>query len=180
MAGDTKLSARWQPNLHRTNDEQWRRPIRQVLTYSNDIQCRYGFLITDNELVVIQFAREHVESEKGFEYQDPKYQVIPWDNEGEAELTVKSGLFYLCMMAGYGSRHICCKYPKLHTWWRLADGTFQHNTSGFTKKQLSSKDKTEDPDDKTQQTDNTQIDMDDAKYEDQGSSYQGEDFRKGK
>ena len=60
LPGDTKLSARWQPDLYTTNREQWERPIRQVLSYSNDAQCRYGFLITDNELVVFQFAREHV------------------------------------------------------------------------------------------------------------------------
>lgn len=39
MPGDTKLSARWQPDLCLTNREQWKHPIRQVL-------------ITDNELVV--------------------------------------------------------------------------------------------------------------------------------
>ncbi|KAJ3578310.1 hypothetical protein NPX13_g2256 [Xylaria arbuscula] len=191
MPGDTKLSARWDPS--QDLNDQWRRPVRQILTYSNDIQCRYGFLITDNELVVFQFAREsvgpgiattrgtrtatttqthqrvlsdstqlsesvqamsisessgaqsYVESGKGFEYQDPKYQIIPWVNEGKEVLTVRLGLFYLCMMAGYGASDIRTGYCKLDTWCRLDDGSYQHNTSGFTKRKLGSKDVLEDP-----------------------------------
>ncbi|AEO65305.1 uncharacterized protein THITE_2112160 [Thermothielavioides terrestris NRRL 8126] len=190
MPGDTKLSARWQPNLYLKNREQWKHPIRQVLTYSNEVWCRYGFLITDNELVVFQFAIEHVdpgiatfrnprqsqqpqhqrvvstvsdlsdsvqamsissrtqsyvETGKGYEYQNPRYRVIPWANHGEGDLTVKSALFYLCMMAGYGSRHVATAYPKLNTWWYLSDGTLRHNTTGFTKNRALSKDKLEDP-----------------------------------
>jgi hypothetical protein len=168
LPGDTKLSARWQPDLYTTNREQWERTIRQVLSYSNDAQCRYGFLIADNELVVFQFAREHVgpglattrgvrtphasqthqrlhsddsqlssslqamsvsmsmsidssggrsyvESGKGFEYQDPKYQLIPWTNSGKGVLTVRLALFYLCLMAGYGSGDVRTQYPELDT-----------------------------------------------------------------
>jgi hypothetical protein len=198
-------AARWQPELYLTNYEQWRRPIQQILTYSNEIQCRYGFLLTDRELVVFQFAKEHVgpgiattrgtrqtqatqthrrvlsgvsqlsesvqamsisiesssgaqsyvESGQGLEYQDPKYRIIPWENEGEEKLTVKLALFYLCMMAGYGSRHVSSGYPCLNTWWRLADGAFGHNTSGLTKRQLGPGDKMEDPAATTQRLDNT-------------------------
>ncbi|KAK5636524.1 hypothetical protein RRF57_012236 [Xylaria bambusicola] len=130
MPGDTKLSARWDPD-QRTHD-QWNRPVQQILTYSDDARCRYGFLITDKQLVVFQSARDnvgpgiattrgirtatttqthqrvlsnstqlsesiqamsismdssgaqsYVESGKGVEYQGPKYQIIPWENEGK-------------------------------------------------------------------------------------------------
>ncbi len=50
MPGDTKLSARWTP--FDTSNIQWKLPVQQVLTYSNDVQCRYGFVITDSDLVV--------------------------------------------------------------------------------------------------------------------------------
>ncbi|KAK4233266.1 hypothetical protein C8A03DRAFT_39039, partial [Achaetomium macrosporum] len=182
MAGDTKLSARWHPDLRQTNQEQWARPVKRVLTYSDSVQCRYGFLITDNELVIFQFAREYVglgigatrsprqpqhrrgpstvselsdsvramsissrtqsyvESGKGLEYQSPKYRVIPWANQGESDLTVKSALFHLCVMAGYGSGHISTSYPKLSTWWYLSDGRVRHNTSGFIKMKPGAKD----------------------------------------
>jgi hypothetical protein len=60
MNGDTKLSAKWEPDLRQTKKIEWRLPIRQVLTYANQINCRYGFIITDDALVVFQFAREVV------------------------------------------------------------------------------------------------------------------------
>ncbi|POR37553.1 Uncharacterized protein TPAR_02257 [Tolypocladium paradoxum] len=116
-------------------------------------------------------AQSYVESGKGLEYQNPKYQIVPWENGGESKLTVKSGIFYLCMMAGYGSRHICSGYPKLNTWRYLADGALRHNTSGFTKKQLGSADKTEDPDAGTRQMDSTEQEMDDVEGGDQGPAY---------
>jgi hypothetical protein len=100
-------------------------------------------------------AQPYVESGKGFEYQDPKYQIIPWENEGQEKLTVKSALFYLCMMAGHGSRYVSSEYPPLNTWWRQADSTFRHNTSGVTKGQLGPGDKTRDPAATTQQLSNT-------------------------
>ncbi|RFU25409.1 hypothetical protein B7463_g10921, partial [Scytalidium lignicola] len=90
-------------------------------------------------------AQSYVESGKGFAYQDPKYQIIPWENEGETKLNVKSGLFFLCLMAGYGSRDVRTRYPKLNTWWQLADDTFRHNTSGFIKTQLDPHDIKEHP-----------------------------------
>lgn len=106
-------------------------------------------------------ARSYSETGRGIDYQNPKYRIIPWANAGEADLTVKSGLFYLCMMAGYGSSYIDTSYPKLNTWWCLADGTFQHNTSGFTAKQLGSKDRMEDPNPDTQQGGGAEQVMDD-------------------
>lgn len=59
MSGDTKLSARWHPDLYLTNRKQWKHFIWQFLTYSNEAWCRYGFLITDNELVGFH-TMEHV------------------------------------------------------------------------------------------------------------------------
>lgn len=220
MTGDSKLSAKWQPGLYQTDDDQWRRPISQVLMYSNQVQCRYGFLITDNELVAFQFARESVgpgiattrgvrtaqtththqrvasgvsqlsgsvqamsisggsagaqsysETGRGFDYQNPKYQIIPWTNAGNGDLTVKSSLFYLCMMAGYGSSHVDTGYPELNTWWYLPDGAFRHNTSGFTAKRLGSKDRIQDPNPDPQQGGGAEQVMDDMEHNMEGSSY---------
>ncbi|KAK5636525.1 hypothetical protein RRF57_012237 [Xylaria bambusicola] len=47
-------------------------------------------------------------------------------------------------MAGYGMSDIRTRYCKLNTWWQW-DGSFQHNTPGFMKHRLSSKDEMEDP-----------------------------------
>lgn len=177
LPGDTKLSARWRPDIRGTDITQWQRPIQQILTYSNEVHCRYGFLITDEELVAFQFQMERVSpsvaatrgtrtpratqthqrgfsdiselsgsmqsmsmSKKssgadsyikpgtGFEYQDPKYQIVPWRNKGKNVLSVRLGLFYLCLMAGYGDRDVRTQYPQLNTWRQLDDGSFRHNT----------------------------------------------------
>ena len=193
LPGDSKVAARWTLAMYGVDGEQWALPISQVLTYANYVQCRYGFLITDDELVVLRFTREpvgpgiattrqlrtggtqshqrvtsdvsqlsesikalslsfgssggqsYVESGRGFEYLSPEYQVIPWGNHG-SRLTVRLGLFCLCLMAGYGSSDVRTRYPKLNTWWRQTTGAYRHNTSGLTKRKLGPRDKVEDPD----------------------------------
>ena len=223
LNGDTKLSAKWGPELRSIYRDEWQLPIRQVLTYAKRINCRYGFIITDAVLVVFQFAyevvgpglaatreirapqpamahrrvmsdqsqlseamqgmsisgdslaagshgaQEYVETGQTLEFQHPKYRVIPWSNKGEDDLTVKSGLFYLCMMAGYGSRHIDIRYPRLNTWWHYqAGGPFIHNASSFLKKKLGSKDKLEDPNPAAQSAPVTEDHEDHAEHADHG------------
>ena len=181
LAGDTKLSKRWVSDGAKT--AQWQLPVSQVLTYANHIGSRYGFLVTDKELVVFQFRREevgpgppswprapaaseasslsetfralsvspsHTHSDysgtsSGFDFQKPRFCAIPWTNHGKDQLTVKLALFYLCLMAGYGSRHIATWYPQLDTWWRLDTGHMRHNTSGATKRQQETGDKLQEP-----------------------------------
>ncbi|KAK3358062.1 hypothetical protein B0T25DRAFT_499810 [Lasiosphaeria hispida] len=77
-------------------------------------------------------------------FQQPKYQVIDWISSGEGVLTVKLALFYLCLMAGHGPSNIQASYPRLNSWCPLENGTFRHNTSGRTARQLSSKDRAPD------------------------------------
>ena len=74
------------------------------------------------------------------DFQPPKYQVINWISSGQGVLTVKLALFYLCLMAGYGSSDIKASYPRLDSWRQLESGLFRHNTSGRTVNQLTSED----------------------------------------
>ncbi|KAK4154006.1 hypothetical protein C8A00DRAFT_14844, partial [Chaetomidium leptoderma] len=57
VPGDTKVSKKWLPTLKRDNLAQWALPIRQVFSYSRDLKVRYGFIITDADLVVLRFRR---------------------------------------------------------------------------------------------------------------------------
>ncbi|KAK4078100.1 hypothetical protein Purlil1_12069 [Purpureocillium lilacinum] len=64
LPGDTKLSAKWRPDMEQslndTERQQWTLPLSQVTTYAAESACRYGFIITDEKLVVLRFTRERV------------------------------------------------------------------------------------------------------------------------
>jgi hypothetical protein len=62
LPGDTKLSAKWQPKMEQSSDDseryQWSLPVSQINTYAAQSECRYGFIITDQHLVVIRISTE--------------------------------------------------------------------------------------------------------------------------
>lgn len=58
--GDTKLSSKWQ-STDNPNVGDYFRPIAQVLYYGgNHWNTRYGYVITQSELVVLRFSREPI------------------------------------------------------------------------------------------------------------------------
>ncbi|KAK4076671.1 uncharacterized protein Triagg1_4274 [Trichoderma aggressivum f. europaeum] len=63
------------------------------------------------------------------EYQSPEYASIPWSAQGKKRLTVKMGLFCLCLMAAGGEAKIETAYPPLDSWRPESEG-FRHNASG--------------------------------------------------
>ena len=62
LPGDTKLSAKWNPEMRLSGNEnvryQWSLPLSQVSTYAAESGCRYGFLITDGALIVLRFRKQ--------------------------------------------------------------------------------------------------------------------------
>ncbi|SPQ18171.1 59cbd2bc-236a-4f44-bea9-fbf7a29eed27 [Thermothielavioides terrestris] len=60
LPGDSKLSNKWhsswcqRSDLHPGYLQVWKDPVRQILSYCRHNRCRYGFLITDAELVVMR------------------------------------------------------------------------------------------------------------------------------
>ncbi|KJZ69949.1 hypothetical protein HIM_10657 [Hirsutella minnesotensis 3608] len=64
LPGDTKLSAKWRPDMEQSSNaterQQWTLPLSQVNTYAAESACRYGFIITDEMLVALRFTRERV------------------------------------------------------------------------------------------------------------------------
>ncbi|KAK6854081.1 hypothetical protein PG995_009174 [Apiospora arundinis] len=138
----------------RLEEENWMKPIKQVLGYSDELGCLHSFIITEEELVVYKFEKETgpAPSTSGPErpssgssdtlpdnpvhsgdksteavrrnpdrnkkivvtfksqdqgdkekeervYYSVKYKVIPWANHGEGKLTVRLGLFMMCVLA---------------------------------------------------------------------------------
>ncbi|KAH7151932.1 hypothetical protein B0J13DRAFT_547167 [Dactylonectria estremocensis] len=64
LPGDTKLSAKWRPDMLQSHNDseryQWTLPVSQVSTYAAQSDCRYGFIVTDQSLVVLRFAKEPI------------------------------------------------------------------------------------------------------------------------
>lgn len=55
LPGDSKLSRKWNSGLYQTDGHYlWKDPVRQILHYISQLNLRYGWLITDRELVVFR------------------------------------------------------------------------------------------------------------------------------
>ncbi|KAK5989677.1 hypothetical protein PT974_07932 [Cladobotryum mycophilum] len=59
MPGDTRLDRKWQPSMLEDDDDmmEWQKVVIQVLNYMIEHGTRYGFVITDANLVVLRLAR---------------------------------------------------------------------------------------------------------------------------
>ena len=149
LPGDTKLSSKWTSreladidkesedeskkprsiNIQKVMGTDWARPIRQVFTYCLVANVRYGFIITDRELVVLrisavdQNSAEATDESQGSLDSAPdatptkspkagkmQYKVIPWSTEnanmGRApgKLTINLALWWLHMLAAENSK----------------------------------------------------------------------------
>jgi hypothetical protein len=135
LPGDTKLSKKWSSGLiklgqvhfnHKKID--WLRPLTQVFSYCVRSNSRYGYVITDKELVVLRIrpgsetdSQSAVDIQGSFESSDPtpatrarstgilEFQAIPWENDAIAAdeecevMTVNLALWWLHMMAAESS-----------------------------------------------------------------------------
>ncbi|POR31937.1 Uncharacterized protein TPAR_07840 [Tolypocladium paradoxum] len=186
LPGDTKVDAKWSPDMRDTNYTEWRKVMSQITTYMAYFRTRYGFIWTDQYLVVLRLTQRptgsgiaqgrplrstvtytqghyrhssdtsmasaaassspFVDDNPGnWEYYDPEYVKIPWNNHGR-RLTVNLALWCLSMMATHGDRFMDYSYPGLDTWRRDERGGYVHNTSGNAKRRLSKEDVHQEPD----------------------------------
>jgi hypothetical protein len=70
LPGDSKISTKWGPDpnqfstaIENDSDEtfsDWYKPVSQIAGYIDQSEVRYGYLITDMELVVMEFCRERI------------------------------------------------------------------------------------------------------------------------
>ncbi|KAH7459624.1 hypothetical protein FOMA001_g19918 [Fusarium oxysporum f. sp. matthiolae] len=127
LPGDTKLDAKWRPNMLSDNFNEWQKVVSQVAT--SDISMA---------LTSISGSSYSNSDPENWAYCNPEYAVIDWNANGP-RLTVKLALWALARMATSGDRHIDYSYPDLDTW-RWADGCFVHNSSGVIKTKLSKHD----------------------------------------
>ena len=118
LPGDTKLGKKW----HSSRIEQgrvsqrrelfkWLSPLTQVFTYCLRSEVRYGYIITDKELVVLRLrAREREEPDQQEQQERQRliidrlreegvleYRSIPWPDDGQ--MTVNLALWWIHLLA---------------------------------------------------------------------------------
>ncbi|KAM3550345.1 hypothetical protein ARSEF4850_008392 [Beauveria asiatica] len=62
LPGDTKLSSKWTSEIETDPSRvlEWDKVVRQVVTYMAAWSVRYGFIVTDLEVVVLRITRQYV------------------------------------------------------------------------------------------------------------------------
>lgn len=99
--GDNKTSKGW--NLTRVlgkNVEGAKpmRPINQITTYCMLGQTRYGWIMSDKELVVCRISFTSVPRDPARKVWKVELKTIPWDAAGPGVLTVNLSIWWLGMM----------------------------------------------------------------------------------
>lgn len=103
LPGDTKLSTKFKSEWG-WRDQRFREPIIQVFTYCRRAHVPYGFIITQEELVVLHLfygdeddPNTLTEVAKKYEYLE--WKAIPWANSTSNDLTINLTLWCLHMLA---------------------------------------------------------------------------------
>lgn len=129
MPGDTKCSWKWTSHEIREGPvthvpKQWMLPLSQIFTYCLRLKTRYGYLITDEELVVVRvgpcedsprtngprqrnLALEQLESNGKLEFES-----IAWNSV--SRMSVNMALWWMHLQAA-SKRSIEFEYPALET-----------------------------------------------------------------
>lgn len=153
LPGDTKLGTKWKSEkiMHDKNSAEVKAPIQQILKYCVHAQVRYGYLITQDELVVFRVSeiaqpsqatqrkRRAAQPEEpsfgGSEYiWNLKYKSIPWEtNAGGSshDLTINLALWWLHMLAARQSS-LQSGYSNLRTEYPPSTPVIDSPSSSFT------------------------------------------------
>lgn len=94
LPGDVKPSYKWNMHRQHTSPTEFCKPLAQLAFYMGQHGARYGFILTDRELVAVQRLDEN----GAVALSEP----IAWTASGtqqEPRMTVLLGLWYLGMLA---------------------------------------------------------------------------------
>ncbi|KAI4173227.1 MAG: hypothetical protein LQ343_003054 [Gyalolechia ehrenbergii] len=123
LPGDTKISSKWKSSqiidgeLKTRPKGDWYKPIHQVYGHCKRARARYGYIITDEELVVMRFDSEHsgVSSIEICQSRQKRitlsFKAIPWQNQGGTTVAdgktmmVNLALWLLHLTAAHDGEH---------------------------------------------------------------------------
>lgn len=123
LPGDSKPGKNWSSSklvmgkVDRTDYRQsWMWPLRQVSAYCNHFGSRYGYILTEREVVALRLSRIPQDGqEPGVKLCKIEIKSIPWEieiQEADNFLTVNLALWWLHMLA-IGDISIQTSYPPL-------------------------------------------------------------------
>lgn len=153
LPGDTKLGTKWKSEkiVQNKNSAEVKPPIQQILSSCVKAQVRYGYLITQDELVVFrvseipsQPSQATQRKKRSAQPEDPsfggskytwnlKYKPIPWEkNRGEYthNLTINFTLWWLHMLAAR-QRSLQSWYADLRTEYQPSTPVMDSASSSF-------------------------------------------------
>ncbi|KAM3510836.1 hypothetical protein MY11210_005498 [Beauveria gryllotalpidicola] len=157
LGRDTKISSKWRSSMLEDSDddensfEERKKVLDQVVSYVASWFTRYGFIITDTEVVALRITRQYVSA--GIAAQRTRRRrsgatIIPSSDPligistsstkrspgpavAQGDSPGKLALWALARTASYGDRGIEYSYPDLDTWRTQDSGHgIIHNTSG--------------------------------------------------
>ena len=105
LPGDTKLARKRSSNNtpigkvpHKKPKANWLRPLQQLSSYCMKCQCRYGYIITEEELVALRVSADPGASRS---VRMLEFKSIPWKNSSVDGIcmTVNLALWWLHMLA---------------------------------------------------------------------------------
>lgn len=132
VVGDNKTSKSWKSSVvlgGKSASDTSMRPINQITTYCMLGNTRYGWIMSDHELVVCRVCYVLDGNKKIWKVE---YKAIPWDAAGPRTLTVNLSIWWLGMM-GTSERYRAVQ-PKdkmipINFWWEDKSGD---RTVGYT------------------------------------------------
>lgn len=141
--GDSKLSQKWKSTWLRHEDPKQAgldsndktsepkirtertKPLQQMATYCRIGETRYGYVVTQNELVVLRARRiSKIDPGSTLQFAAFEYKAIPWSDNGPGKLTVNLAIWALGCM-GMNTEHRAMEMPNHDpldmmarlTWW---------------------------------------------------------------
>lgn len=76
LPGETKLAIKWQSTFYPNRPHHWKGPVEQLQHYCLELGARYGFIITNQELVVFR-CREQAIGPSGMANRPTRGQPVP-------------------------------------------------------------------------------------------------------
>ena len=121
LPGETKLSRKWKSGeikwgktTESQKDDPWMLPLLQIFKYCINANTRYGFLITDEELVLVRTGPSSQSRTDGIQRHRPdektkaagflQCKVVKWDPKDSDGLSINLALWWIHLLAAHESR----------------------------------------------------------------------------
>jgi hypothetical protein len=127
LPGDTKVGRKWNTTMvvnelrkavpNAMSEARW--PFRQLLNYLNATRVRYGYIITDREVVVVRLSKSSAVGELMAHGRSTmvgevtmEFRSVPYETNGNDKLTINMALWWLHLLARQ-DRRILARYDPL-------------------------------------------------------------------